>query len=70
MDIIENNLNQLRTIRTNFRKAPNRRYRKSTILNKISEIQTLRKNIADTLVILENTIAIETFIVLGEQRGY
>lgn len=60
MDIIENTLDQLRTIQTNFRKAPNRRYRKTTRLNKISEIETLRKNITDTLVILESAIAIES----------
>lgn len=61
MDIIECNLAQLKIIQTNFRKAPNRKYRRSTLLNKLAEVQTLRNNINNELITLENTIAIGTF---------
>lgn len=60
MDIIENNLAQLRIIQTNFKKAPNRRYRRASLQNKLLEIQALKKNIADSLSILENAISSET----------
>lgn len=61
MDIIESNLAQLKIILTNFRKAPNRKYRRSTLLNKLAEVQTLRNNINNELITFENTIAIGTF---------
>lgn len=69
MDIIENNLAQLRIIHTNFKKAPNRRYRRATLQNKLLEIQALKKNIADSLSILENAISSETSeLIISTER--
>lgn len=45
MDSIEEDINSLRKILANFKKAPNRAYRKSTLNNKIKEAKEIKSNI-------------------------
>lgn len=60
MDSIEEEINALRKISANFKKAPNRVYRKSTLNDKIKEAKTIKDNIHKKLTLIEECLEINT----------
>lgn len=61
MDIIAYKIGILENLLSNLKKAPNRQYRKITLKNKLEQVNTIRKDIAYELTILEDSINSKVF---------
>lgn len=61
MDIIEIKIIKLKNLLSNFKKAPNRQYRKVTLQNRLKQVNSLRTEIHNELIALEDSIDLQQF---------